>query len=76
MKQINLIVDPTVSITRQKGTVPSDTKIQCFTSLEEYLFSRDKRTEKYLKSYSVRVVLGTVIILVRVGFVLFFRDSV
>lgn len=64
MKQINLTVDPTVDVTTQKRVIPSDTTSEHTTSttIKEYS-PETKRTAKYLKSYSVIILVIAVLVL-------------
>ena len=70
MKQINLIVDPIVDVVTQKGVIPSDTTSEHSTSatIKEYS-PETKRTAKYLKSYSVIILVIAVLVLFLWGYV-------
>lgn len=68
MKQTNLTVNPIVGTTTQKGTLPSDTKAQYFYISRE-IVSKNKRTAKYLKLYSVIMLVVIVLLLLFQGHV-------
>ena len=64
MKQINLTVDPIVEVPTQKGVIPRDTTSEHSTSTTIKECSPEtKRTAKYLKSYSVMILVIVVLVL-------------
>lgn len=64
MKQINLTVDPIVDVTTQKGVIPSDTASEHSPSATVKECSLEtKRTAKYLKWYSVMILVIVVLVL-------------
>lgn len=68
MKQINLTINPIVDVTTQKGVIPSDTPREHSTSTTIKECSPEtKRTVKYLKSYSVMILVIVVLVLLLGG---------
>ena len=68
MKQINLTINPIVDVTTQKGVTPSGTPREHSTSTTIKECSPEtKRTVKYLKSYSVMILVIVVLVLLLGG---------